>query len=365
MTTTRIQNIDLSFGDLLRHYRRRVSLTQRQLYDLLEDSGCDYREKHGASLISRYETGQRKPPKDTVDSFERILGVPGNLLLKAAGYISVTPAPDTKQELGEKTLHEQRAREKRRLIAPILKWRRELTTFSPVQLLQDWMGKAHEDAVTQWYYDKDVAMLYQEAGERDGEPLDSEPLAQAQSESLLPLLKQRFPDSEVWDAASTWSERKTLYIRAFHQMLKEIEDVVVRELATFIDVFAEKGIEDADWIACAAFPGFEKRCRFERLLTVLVACDALALGITKRPSKPYQAELVPALRDLRLRTDVELSAVTNIPAKGGWVSGIVEVWEQAPERALDITSAFLDRLAELQSAEEPIARAVKQLESEI
>lgn len=77
------------FGALLREYRKRLGLTQKGLYDELEDYGCDYREKQGAPLISRWETGQRNPPKDVVEALEHILGVPDNQLLKFAGYVAL------------------------------------------------------------------------------------------------------------------------------------------------------------------------------------------------------------------------------------------------------------------------------------
>ena len=249
--------------------------------------------------------------------------------------------------------------------ALIEKCRLEVASYSPVNLLQGWLDKAHEDARTRFYTNKDVEMLYSEARDHHAGPLQLKPFLQVENDPTFELLRQKFPASNAWGAFDAWCKRKTPYIRAFYQMLKEIECLAVDAWASGTTEVVKKGVKGVDWIDCVSFPGFEKRCKLERLFTVFVTCDVLACSIAARPSNPYWAHLTNDLKDLRLRINVELSAVTDIPAKGGWSSGIMEVRAELPDHPLKLTQEFLDELAELQSTEDSLVKALKKLESKI
>jgi hypothetical protein len=243
--------------------------------------------------------------------------------------------------------------------------RLEVASYSPVNLLQGWIDKAHEDAITRYYANEDIELLYSEARDHHAGPLQLKPFLEVENDPTFELLRQKFPASDTWVAFDAWCKPKTQYVRAFYQILKEVECLAVNAWASVISEIVEKGIKDVDWIDCVNFPGFEKRCKLERLLTILVTCDALAYSIAARPSNLYWAHLTNDLRDLRLRISVELSAVAGIPAKGGWVSGIMEVGARSPDRPFELTQGFLDALAELQSAEDSLVKALKKLEGKI
>ena len=269
------------------------------------------------------------------------------------------------QKLGEEISHEQRAGEREELVALIRKWRLELATYSPVQLLQGWLDKAHEDAITRFYTNEDVEMLYSKARERHGELLQLKPFFQVENDPAFRLLRQKFPASDVWTALHAWCERKVPYVQASYQMLKKIECLAVDALRSGAAEVVKKGVKGVDWIDCVSFPGFDKRCKLERLFTVFVTCDLLACGIAARPSNPYWAHLTDDLKKLRLRMNLDLSAVTDISAKGGWISGVTEIQEKSPNRPLELTQGFLDELAELQSTEDSLVKALKKLENKI
>jgi len=83
------------FGELLRKYREKRGLSQWELYGELAERRPRYTGLRSSSIISRWESGTRKPPSyETILALEEILEVPDNLLLKAAGY----PPAKGKQE---------------------------------------------------------------------------------------------------------------------------------------------------------------------------------------------------------------------------------------------------------------------------
>ena len=261
--------------------------------------------------------------------------------------------------------HEQWANEKEKLVGLVQKWREEIASYSAINLLQEWLDKAHENAIACYYTNEDVEMIYSKARERHAQPLQLEPFLQVENDPTFGLLRRRFPASDVWAAFHAWCERRIPYIQAFHQMLKTVECLAVGALDSAVAEFVKKGVEGVDWIDCINFPGFDKRCKLERLLTVFVTCDLLASGIGEIPSNPYWAHLSSDLETLRLRMNLELSEVTGIDPKGGWISGIMEIQAESPDRPLELTRGSLDELAELQSAEDLLVRALKKLENGI
>ena len=78
------------FGEMLRKYREKRGFTQWELYGELAEQVPRYTGVRSGSIISRWESAARKPPPyETILALEKILEVPDNLLLKAAGYASV------------------------------------------------------------------------------------------------------------------------------------------------------------------------------------------------------------------------------------------------------------------------------------
>jgi transcriptional regulator with XRE-family HTH domain len=81
------------FGDLLKEYRRLRGLTQKQLLQLLWDSGKVDVKRNGLTKlkynecdVSKWEHNVQKPPSNIVAALEHLLGTPNGLLLGAAGY---------------------------------------------------------------------------------------------------------------------------------------------------------------------------------------------------------------------------------------------------------------------------------------
>lgn len=243
--------------------------------------------------------------------------------------------------------------------------RLEVASYSPVNLLQKWLDKAHEDAIARFYTNEDVEILYSKAREQHGELLQLKPFLQVEHDPAFRLLRQRFPVSDIWAALHAWHKRMAPYIQAFNRMLKEIECLAVYALDSLAAEAVKKGVAGVDWIDPVSFPGFDKRYKIERLLTVFVTCDLLACGVVEIPSNPYWARLSNDLQKLRLRMNLELSEVTGIYPKGGWISGITEVHAKSPEHPLELTQEFLDELAELRSAEDQLLMALKKLQNGI
>lgn len=76
-----------NFGQLLRKYRREQGFSQWELYGELAERGLGYTGVRSGSIISRWESGKRKPPSyETILALEQILQVPDGLLANAAGY---------------------------------------------------------------------------------------------------------------------------------------------------------------------------------------------------------------------------------------------------------------------------------------
>lgn len=269
------------------------------------------------------------------------------------------------QELREEISHEQQANEKRKLVALVQKWREEVAGYSPVTLLQGWLDKAHEQATTRFYTNEDVEMLYSEARERHAQPLQLKPFLQVENDPAFGLLRQRFPASDVWTAFHAWCERKIPYVQVLYQMLKKIECLAVDAWDSGAADVVKKGVKGVDWIDCESFLGFDKRCKLDRLFTVFVTCDLLACGIAELPSNPYWVHLTNDLGKLRLRMNVALSAVTDIPAKGGWISGVMEIRAELPHRLLELTQGFLGELAKLRLTEDSLVKALNKLERDL
>ena len=75
------------FGQLLRKYRKERGFTQWELYGELAERSLGYTGVRSGSIISRWESGKRKPPPyETILALEQILQVPDGLLASAAGY---------------------------------------------------------------------------------------------------------------------------------------------------------------------------------------------------------------------------------------------------------------------------------------
>ena len=269
-----------------------------------------------------------------------------------------------RQKPGGKILLEEEPGNRRALRRIVRRWRRELKTFSPVQLLQEWLEKAHEDAITRFYTNEDAEMLYSKARERHGQPLQSKPFLQVENDPTFELLQQRFPTSDIWTALNAWHNRIALYIQAFYGILKEIEHLAVGAWDAVSAEMVKKGIKGVDWIDCVNFTGFEKRCKLERLLTVFVTCDLLAGGIAECPTDSYWARLTNDLEKLRLRMNVALSTATDISPKGGWISGIADLHAMSPDRLLEFTREFLGELAKLRSAEDSLIKCLKKFEEQ-
>ncbi|HEY82520.1 MAG TPA: helix-turn-helix domain-containing protein [Dehalococcoidia bacterium] len=84
------------FGQLLRKYRRERGFTQWELYGELSQRDPHYTSLKGGSIVSRWESGQRRPPPyQTILALEEILEVPDGMLARAAGYPEAKPTART------------------------------------------------------------------------------------------------------------------------------------------------------------------------------------------------------------------------------------------------------------------------------
>lgn len=336
------------------------------------------------SLYSLYATRPDKPPPDcgkgTAYKIKKLYD--RGELKPYLAYLSRGPTvgeaeaeqvkeTEHEQKPHEETRHEQEAEGREKLVALVQKWRLEVASYSPVNLLQGWLDKASEDALARFYTNKDVEMLYSEARRPHTEPLHlKRGSLQVEDDPTFGLLRQKFPASDVWAVFQAWCEQRIPYVQAFYHMLKKLAHVVANALDTAVlDTVASAAdkevIKRVDWIDGSSFPAFVKKCKMERLLTVFVTCDLLAHGIASLPSNTYWEYLTNDLKKLRLRINVELSSVTAITSKGGWSSGIMEVRAQRPNYPLKMTRAFLSELIKLQSAEKPLATALQELEARI
>ncbi len=127
------------FGKLLRECRKERGLSQWELYGELGEYG--YIGVRGGSIISKWETGQRNPPYETVLALERILRLPDGLLMSAAGYRQSKPTPGMlehpfvltekqKPELGKKAVPQQIIAfgHQDRLLELVKNWTKDLNT---------------------------------------------------------------------------------------------------------------------------------------------------------------------------------------------------------------------------------------------
>lgn len=250
--------------------------------------------------------------------------------------------------------------------AMIGKCRLEVASYSPVNLLQNWLDKADEDATTCYYTNEDIEMLYSEARGHHAGPLrPTRIFLPAQKDPTFGPLRQKFPDPDLWTAHRAWVEQMIPYSQAFYSLLRKVESIVAHAFDTFASEMEEKGIKEVDWIDGVGFTGFVRKYKVGRLLTVLAICDLLVYGVAGLPSKPYWARLSNSLQQLRLRMNLGLSEVTGVTPKGGWPSGIVEARALSSDRPLEFTRELLDKLGKLQLAEDLLMKALKELESKI
>ena len=73
----------------------------------------------------------------------------------------------------------------------IQKWRIEVESYSPIQLLQRWLNEVSQDALGRFFTDEGTKMAYQEAKRRHFETFDPERLhLQVESDPIFGLLRQ-------------------------------------------------------------------------------------------------------------------------------------------------------------------------------
>lgn len=249
----------------------------------------------------------------------------------------------------KETSQEQQTNENEKLVALIQKWREDVASYSPVQLLLGRLDEASNDALSRFFTNKDTEMLYLEA-RLPHETLDVKRLPlQVESDPLFGLLQQKFPTSKVWTALQAWGEQVLPYLRAFRHLLNDLESAVH---SAFDLLQVDNG----------TFPVFIERCRFERSYAVLLACDLLARRLAALSSNIRWALLGIDLEKLRLRVNLELSSLTRHPRKGGWLDGIKDICALDP---FEQASAFLNELVKLQAAEDLLTAALQELESRI
>ena len=258
---------------------------------------------------------------------------------------------------------ERQAAERRRLIRLLHDWQQELAAYSPVQLLQARLDKAYEDAQAHYYTNKDTKTLY--VGARQRHRLRIRPVLQVQNDLAFALLRLTYPNSKVWLAFQSWLQQEIPYASAFYRMLYEAESLADDAIDTALARFDKEVIKGVDWVDADTSSGFAKRFAIKRLLAVLLLCDLLACGIAERPSDSYLADLVNDLEGLRLKVNIELSAVTRITPKGGWSSGIMDILAESADTALELTAPFLDELAQLRRSEIPLIGQLTTLKSVI
>ena len=75
----------MEFGKLLNKYRRKANLSQNELVSLSQNKDYPVDSK---GTISKWEHGTIRPSIGHVETLEKILGVPDNLLQVAAGYLT-------------------------------------------------------------------------------------------------------------------------------------------------------------------------------------------------------------------------------------------------------------------------------------
>ena len=352
------------FGILLKKHREQLEFTQWDLYQELAERCPRYTGLRSGSIVSRWESGNRKPPPhETILVLEELLAVSDNLLLKAAGYTLVTPEPITeqtefKQRLGEKISDQERTVEEEKLVALVQEWRKEVASYSLVQLLRSWLDEAYSDAIRQFFTDIDTRRLYMAAREPHYSTCEAKrAFLQVENDPAFESFRQRFPTANAWTAFRTWEEKILPYLEAFHHMLGHVEGLAacaLKEVA--VDSI---GMDDG------SLSGFSKKFRMKRSLATILLCDFLACSLAVRPPNTHWAYLGMSLENLRYRVSLDLSLLTKISPEGGWASGVSGIRTLQPDYPLTVTEAFLKESIELQWAEESLTMALNELEDQI
>ena len=268
-----------------------------------------------------------------------------------------------RQKLTWKSPPEQRAAERGRMVRLIDAWLEELVTFSPVHLLKARLDTACEDALSSYYTDKDVEAAYVEA--RKCHLSETGPLLQVQVDPAYMLLRLRHPRSRLWPAFESWQEQEAPYANAFDRMMHEIESVADEATDWAFSKYVKGAFRNIVWVEGDELSTLVKRFAFRRWLAVLALCDLLVVGIAELPSARYWVDLIDDLKDLRLKANVELSAVTGFKAQRVWSRGVIGVLAQSPDTQLELTAEFLDELAELRLRETRLVTALRQLKSKL
>lgn len=235
----------------------------------------------------------------------------------------------------------------------IQRWRMEVQSLCPAELLQWWLDEARSVAVKRFYTDENTERLYVEAVQPHFETFDAKRLSlRVESDPAFGLLQQKFPTADVWGSLQAWGEQAVPYYRAFSHMLHKPESA------------AHSALDDAE-VDNGNLSVFITRCEMERSYAVLAICDLLACGLAEFPSNVACVSLGTDLEKLRLRVSLKLSALTREVPRGGFSTGVRDICALDFVDPLEETRAFLNEWVKLQTAENSLEIALQELEGRI
>jgi transcriptional regulator with XRE-family HTH domain len=360
------------FGALLRRYRKKEGLSQKQLIDSLRQTLSE--ERWGISDVSKWEHG-RMPKEEVVEQLEEILCTEKGLLLKAAGYYE---AADTRRALeDDPTKREISIDEQHRELSDLLRrWREQLQFLSVTQMfhrlyLQTWRSemelRGSEPA--------EIRELYLREWGRHFEtfPRPLKAMLHIESETLFHRLKKSYPDAELWKAQQSWDEAAGMYLEAFCSWAGELE--YATELAMGLAVMDTATNEDSDNSLQKARQLIQdaKKSRPDvrlilRLLVLTIGCDVLLLGIKEQRASPFWTLEVESIRSLRV--DVVHTSMKELDSNH-WLAGknrpetVAESMFNSYEPVRENTCALLEALGTMYSAHNNVLETIQAFESSL
>jgi hypothetical protein len=269
---------------------------------------------------------------------------------KPAGEISLEEQPGNKWVL-------------RRLVR---NWREEVASYSVGNLLQWWIDKTDEGASIRYYTDEDVEKLYPESRDHHAGVPRTKPLSlQVEKDPGFVLLRQKSPASDIWTLFDSWREQTIPYATALLFVLEKVRRILVREVGMPACESHEMGLVGVTLVDGIGAISSDKMCQLERRAMVLLTCDLLIAGIAELPSNSCWADLVNELRELQVRMNLGLFAVTDMTEEGSWLSRVRGIGARLAESPRELAQKFLDQLAQWQSTQDSLLTGLKYMESEI
>jgi len=248
----------------------------------------------------------------------------------------------------------------------VRKWREEVASYSVGNLLQWWLDKTDEGASIRYYTDEDVEKLYPESRDHHAGLPRAKPLSlQVEKDPEFVFLRQKSPASDIGTLFDSWREQTILYATALFFVLERVRRILVREIGMSASESREMGFVALTLVDGIGVISSEKMSQFERRAMVLLTCDLLIAGIAELPSNSCWADLVNELRELQVRMNLGLSALTEVAEEGSWLNRIRGIRARLAESPRELAQKFLDELAQWQSTQDSLLTALKEMESEI